>query len=156
MTHYRSDDIEQLLPAWREKVRELMLRMGELGHRPVLFDGLRTPEEAIKNAAKGTGIIDSIHCYGAAADLICDRHGWSCHQAGCHFYDVLGREAEALDMVWGGRFSRADLPHVQGIAVAQQAEMRSLGMEPITAHARDALVQKYFRLKQSASARGLR
>lgn len=143
-SRYRSDDIEQLLPTWREKVRELMLRLGELGFKPVLFDGLRTLEEAKRNAAKGVGIVKSIHCYGAAADLICDQHGWSCQAARCRFYDVLGREAEALGMVWGARFSRADMPHVQGIPVRWQAEMRALGTEPITASARDELVRAHF------------
>lgn len=144
MGRYRSDDIELLLPTFREKVRELMLRMGELGFEPVLFDGLRTQAEAAKNAAKGVGIADSVHCYGAAADLICNTHGWDCVKAKCKFYTALGREAEALGFVWGGRFTRVDLPHVQGITVAQQRRMRALGTDVVSGLARDNMVRAHF------------
>lgn len=144
-TLYKSDDIELLLPTWREKVRELMNRLGELGHRPILFDGLRTMDEAKRNAAKGVGIENSIHCYGAAADLICSKHGWSCQGQHCRFFVNLGREADAMGIVWGGHFTRVDLPHCQGISVHMQKEMRALGAEPITAAARDRLVQEHFK-----------
>lgn len=144
MAKYRSDDINLLLPTWREKVRELMVRMGELGFKPVLFDGLRTAEEALKNAAKGTGIANSMHLYGCAADLICDVHGWSCHAAGCNFYRVLGAEAEAMGMVWGHRIKPGDYPHVQGVAKAKQNAMRAFGVGPEHAGERDAMVRAHF------------
>jgi hypothetical protein len=114
------------------------------GYKPVLFDGLRTQAEAIRNATKGTGIKDSIHCYGAAADLICEDHGWACRAAKCKFFTVLGREAEKLKMVWGGRFTKVDQPHVQGISIGQQAKMRKLGIGPESEAARDELVKAFF------------
>lgn len=147
MTKYRTDDIEQLLPTWRAKVRELILRMGELGYVAVLHDGLRTEAEAKANAAKGVGIADSVHCYGLAADLICGLHGWQCHKNRCGFFEVLGREGEALGMVWGGRFSRVDLPHFQAIPVAWQKQLRALGKGADSAAARDALSAKHFASK---------
>ena len=141
---YKADDIKLLLPTMQVHVQELLIRMGELGFVPVLFSGLRTPEEALKNAAKGTGIVDSMHLYGAAADVICSAHGWGCHKEGCKFYDVLGEEAEKLGFVWGGRFSRGDFPHVQGLPVSWQSQMRVLGKAPETAAKRDALAAKWF------------
>jgi hypothetical protein len=141
---YKSDDIALLLPTMQTHVHELMLRMGELGFKPVLFDTLRTPGQAAKNAAKGTGSKDSMHCYGAAADIICAADGWDCHKAGCKFYDVLGEQAEELGFVWGRHFPRVDDDHVQGIPVAWQGQMRLLGTNPETAAKRDALVAKWF------------
>lgn len=144
MGKYKPDDISLLLPSLREPVRELTVRMGELGFVCVLFDTLRTPGQAAKNAAKGSGKADSMHCYGAAADLICDVHGWDCHVAGCKFYETLGEQAEALGLVWGGRWHRVDLDHVQGVSIAQQAAMRALGMGDEHAAQRDALVAAHF------------
>lgn len=142
----REDDINLLLPTMRDKTAALIQAMQALGFDPVLFDGLRTVEEALRNAQRGTGIVDSIHLYGAAADLICRKHLWSCRKAGCKFYTKLGPAAEALGFVWGGRFTNTDQPHVQGIAVAKQSAMRRLGRGPDTAAARDALVRAHFGL----------
>jgi D-alanyl-D-alanine carboxypeptidase len=143
VTRYKSDDIELLLPTFRERVRKLMARMVELGFAPVLFDGVRTLQEAQANAAKGTGIAKSVHCYGAAADIVCGFHGWACAAKRCKFYRNLGREAEALGLLWGGRFPSVDQPHVQGVAISQQNDLRKLGMDAASAAARDALVSSY-------------
>ncbi len=144
MPRVREDDINLLLPTFRGKVQELLDAMRALGYKPVLVDGLRTTEEALANARKGSGIIDSIHCYGAAADLICGDHLWSCAKARCKFFTKLGQQAEALGFVWGGRFPKVDLPHVQGVTVAGQAALRRLGRGPDGAAARDALVAAHF------------
>ncbi len=125
MSH-RADDVGKLLPSFQPVVRELLVRLAALGYEPVPFDTLRTPEEALKNAAKGTGVIDSVHCHGAACDIICGVHGWSCQKHGCDFYNVLGREAHGRGLVWGGSWRRADLPHVQCVTVREQAELRAL------------------------------
>jgi hypothetical protein len=140
---YRSDDILLLLPSFRVVVGRLIGRMVHLQFEPVLFDGLRTPTEALRNAAKGSGIVDSMHCYGCAADLICGKHGWDCHKNRCGFYGVLGREAEALRLLWGGRFVKQDMPHCQAVEIRDQNTMRALGMGPQNAHLRDALVKAF-------------
>jgi hypothetical protein len=146
MSKYPSDDINLLLPTMQVKVRALLDAMTAAGFKPVLFDGLRTVEQALRNAKRGTGIVDSIHCYGAAADLICDVHGWDCRKHGCKFFTALGREAEALGFVWGGRFTKTDQPHVQGVTVAKQRAMRELGRGDESAAERDALVRAHFKL----------
>lgn len=152
MAKYREDDINLLLPSWRVQVQALLDRMKALGFVPVLFDGLRTAEEAKANALKHTGKADSMHCYGCAADLICAEHGWSCQANKCKFFTTLGREAEAAGMTWGGRFHIGihgfpDMPHVQGIPIKAQQRMRNIGMDPEKADARDALVREFAKVK---------
>lgn len=145
MSRYKSDDIELLLPSFREAVRSVMSDMVALGFQPVLFDGMRTHAEALHNAAKGTGIKDSMHEYGVAADVICDVHGWQCRAKGCKFYTKLGASAEARKLLWGGRFTNVDQPHMQGVSIAQQKLIRALGKDTSTVTARDAEVVKFLR-----------
>ena len=129
MTHYKSDDITLLLPPFRERVVILLDALKGRGHEPVLFDGLRTPEEAQRNAQKGVGVLNSMHLYGIAADIICGKHGWSCEKADCHFFAALGLEAMKLGLTWGGTWRRRDMPHVQAIAVKDQTRFRRLKPE---------------------------
>lgn len=126
---YRHDDIDLLLPSFAVKVRQIMAAMIKMGHKPVPFDTLRTPEEAAKFHARGVGSKNSMHIYGVACDFICDRHGWSCAKNKCAFFRDLGMVVETLGLVWGGRFkTRHDLPHVQGCgaSVREQARVRSM------------------------------
>lgn len=138
---YKADDIELLLPTFRRKVRELLLAMGELGYEPVLRDSLRTAAEAAKNAQAGKGTVDSMHLYGVAADIICNKHGWDCHRAKppCKFFNDLGREAEALGLTWGRHFKRSDDCHVQAVPVRLQDKIRAARDES----ARDAICAKH-------------
>lgn len=143
-SRYREADIELLLPAFAERVAQLLSGLRAAGYQPVLFEGMRSPERAKQLAQKGAGIADSVHCYGAAADIICGEHGWDCKKSGCDFFVALGPAAERRGMVWGGRWHRVDLPHVQGISVADQCRMRALGRGGDSAGARDALVREHF------------
>lgn len=129
MSHYRPDNVDLLLPSFRPVARALLKALTERGFDPVPRDTLRTAAEAAANAAKGTGITDSMHCYGAAMDVICGEHGWGCHEHGCEFYGALGEVAEALGLVWGGRWRRRDLPHVQCVRVGEQAALRALSSQ---------------------------
>jgi D-alanyl-D-alanine carboxypeptidase len=140
VSRYKSDDVELLLPAFRVAVKLLVQKMVAWGFRPIVFDTLRTADESAFNARRGTGKANSIHQFGCAADLICDEHGWSCADHGCDYFDVLGREAKSLKLVWGGDWPRRDMPHTQGISVAMQPAMRALGTWPVSAAARNQLV----------------
>jgi hypothetical protein len=155
MSKYREDDIKLLLPSMQAKVGKLIARMVELKYQPILFDGYRTATESARNAAKGTGIKQSMHEYGCAADVICDEHGWNCRQKKCKFYTVLGREANALGLYWGGDFSSVDQPHVQGIPAIPRIQnvMRALGTAPESLAARDAMVVKYLKKVSPAATR---
>jgi hypothetical protein len=142
---YRSDDIKLLLPTMQLKVQELTDALAAEGFDVVLFDSARTPEEAARNLRNGKGIANSIHIYGAAADLICGKHGWSCAANKCKLFTRLGFHAERLGFVWGGRFKRCDQPHVQGVKIGvPQNQMRRLGHKPESIEARDALVRAHF------------
>lgn len=143
MTHYPADDLGLLLPSFQPIAGKLLATMTELGFEPVPFDTARTPTEAAANAVKGTGSVHSIHIWGCAMDVICDKHGWQCKAKGCKFYVALGREAKALGLIWGGDWPKGDMPHVQVIPVAWQSRMRALDPGPAGLAARDALVQKY-------------
>ncbi len=145
MSRYRADDVELLLPSFRPVAKELLRRMSAWGFKPIPFDTARTPAEAARNAAKGTGSARSVHLYGAAMDVICDEHGWMCASRGCDFYENLGREAEGLGLVWGGRWPKRDMPPTQCIPISAQNKMRSLGMGADSLDARDALAAKHIR-----------
>ena len=139
---YKADDVELLLPSFRPYVERLLAALEALGYPAVPRDTLRTPKEAEANASKGVGVKDSMHCYGAAVDVICATHGWSCHEHGCRFFEVLGEEAERIGLVWGGRWTRGgkgpDLPHVQAVAVKDQSRLRACK----SAAERDAFIAK--------------
>jgi hypothetical protein len=152
---YKSDDVELLLPSFKPVIMELMLRMAARGFTCVPFDTVRTSEEAARNARRGRGIENSIHIYGAACDLICAEHGWSCgtQRPRCGFFQALGAEAEGLGLLWGGRFKRVDLPHVQGISIKQQETMRKLGSGPESVDARDKLVRTFLKAGSAQAAK---
>jgi hypothetical protein len=126
---YKADDIDLLLPAFAVKVRQVLGDMKALGHSPVPFDTLRTEAEAAKFFARGVGSKNSMHIYGVACDVICNKHGWDCKKNKCKFYTDLGKIVEARGLVWGGRFSNLnDLPHFQACSasVAEQAKVRKM------------------------------
>lgn len=167
MPKFKEDDIEQLLPAFREPVRGVIARLRERGFKPVLKDGLRTPAEALKNAGNKTGIVQSMHLYGCAADIICGEHGWDCdtakaRKAGVHhgFFEALGEEYARANITWGGDWNGngaiekhdTDRVHGQGIeaSTARQNEMRALGMDEASAPARNRLVEAYFARRAKA------
>lgn len=151
MTRYKQDDISLLLPTMAAKVKEVLDKMTALGFQPVLFDGLRTPAEALKNAAKGVGIVNSMHLYGCAADVICDQHGWTCADQRCKFFTKLVETVKSMGFVSGADFHDAqgrpkvDLPHFQAVTIADQHKMAALGTAADSISARDALVQAFFK-----------
>lgn len=95
-------------------VPRLIDRAFSLGFDVVLGETYRTPEQAALNAAKGTGIRNSLHCDRLAIDLILfDGDRWLQQSAA---YEPLGSWWESqstgeLNCCWGGRFSRPDGGH---------------------------------------------
>lgn len=143
MAKFKADDPALLLPTWRITTELIQEDLAKAGFESVLRDGWRAVAEAASNAARGVGIADSMHCYGCASDLICAKHGWQCGAKKCRFFVALGRAAEARKALWGGRFTRVDQPHIQGVSIALQAAMRRLGGGPESLAARDALVARW-------------
>lgn len=119
-----SRDPHLLLPAFAAKVETLFQRLRKQGHDPLLWEAYRSPERAQRLSDKGTGIKNSLHCYGAAVDIVDEDDMWS---ASAEFWDAIGDEAEALGLVVlyrNGR--RRDRPHVQAIAVKDQHRFRAM------------------------------
>lgn len=106
-----SRDPSLLLPAFADKIELLFAAMTKRGFDPCLWEGYRTPARAKQLATKGTGIIKSLHSYGAAVDIVSCSTKWSDPQ----FFKALGFEAEKLGLTWGGRFSKVDSTHVQAV-----------------------------------------
>lgn len=113
-----------LLPAFAAKIETLFQRLRQQGHDPLLWEGYRSPERAQALSDRGAGVRLSMHCLGAAVDVVHADDYWS---AGRDFWDALGEEAEALGLTWGGRWRRRDFPHVQAVAVRYQARFLSMG-----------------------------
>lgn len=146
-----------LLPTFRKRVEQVLAAMIARGFHPVLKDTLRTPAEAKKYALSGKGIDNSMHLYGAAADVICAEHGWDCQKVDpktkkklydCRFFIVLGEEVAKTRSNWGGTWrTKRDYPHFQGLepTARRQNEMRALGQDESSLAARDKLVQAYYR-----------
>lgn len=141
MPKFKEDDLTLLVPALQPVIAQLLSNLQAKGFKTVLFDTLRTPEQAAKNAAKGTGSKGSMHMYGCAADILCGEHGWDCAKPhfspACGFYGALVAEAEALKLVAGARWSHPDTDHVQGVSIAQQEAVRACGI--LTDKNRDAI-----------------
>jgi hypothetical protein len=137
LSRYSEDDLGLLLPSFRERVERLLAALRRRGFVPCFRDGYRSPEEARRNAVRGVGVADSMHCYGAAADIICGERGWDHDE----FFVALGEEAKKAGLYWGGDWRKPDRPHVQGVPATRRAQdaMRRL---PNDREARDALVAR--------------
>lgn len=126
MAKYKADDIDLLVPSFAAEVRLVLQKLRGGGFDPVPFDTLRTPEQALRNAKRGTGTLRSMHLYGVACDTICGEHGWDCFKRKCDFYNALGVAVKARKLTWGGGWLRRDYPHFQAVTVGQQNAIRSL------------------------------
>jgi hypothetical protein len=129
-------DPSALLAPLRVRVAKLLARMIARGHKSKLHETLRSEgrSQALVAAGKSRAKGPSMHCYGVAADIICARHAWGCEAVGCKHYDVLGEEAAALGLTWGGDWDgdgvtreqrEHDLPHVQAVPLSLQDEVRA-------------------------------
>jgi hypothetical protein len=136
----RISDLNRLLPSMKVTVQKLLEAMESEDLAPKVLETYRSPQRAAELAAKGTGIALSVHTYGAACDIVCDNHLYECDKWGCPFFQVLEREAKRLGLVSGARWTRADWPHVQGVTVAEQGKLRSMGYGSDSWQRRDKFV----------------
>lgn len=125
----RTDDVNLLMLPFRERVIALDGRMKTLDFDPIIWETYRSPERAQelvrlgKSKAKG-GL--SMHCFGIAADFVCAHHHWDCHKHKCKFFIVLGQQAKACGLAWGGDWDNNpatddgwDQPHVQAVPIGR-------------------------------------
>jgi hypothetical protein len=83
----------------------------EQGYELTWGETLRTPEQAMHNAATGAGISNSLHLIKLAVDLSLFKDG--VFLTTVEDYKPLGEYWESLDPLcsWGGRFTRPDADH---------------------------------------------
>ena len=113
-----------LAPRVAAAVTRIVARMEAEGHRPRVFETLRTIERQAflygfgRDYDDGRGIVTKVrdarrgmHYYGLAVDIVeNDATPWTAPQA---FWNALGAAAKAEGMAWGGNWKFLDLPHIQ-------------------------------------------
>jgi hypothetical protein len=95
-------------------IQKLIAYGNSLGYEFSYGQALRTPEEAKRNAAKGSGIANSLHLSSLAVDLNLFIDG--VYQPSTDAHKLLGEYWESLSTPnfphhWGGRFKRPDGNH---------------------------------------------
>jgi hypothetical protein len=133
---FKEDNINLLLPAFRNKVLLLIDAMKQKGFDPVLHDTGRTQLEALTYAEKGVGVKNSLHLFGAATDIISASKGWKNPK----FFQALEQEANKLNLTSGNTFRRKDPNHIQAIPIKYQVAFRKL----TSPQARDLFINKYY------------
>lgn len=115
-------DWTKLESTFAQQLLRLLARLEARGYPFVLLEGYRSPARQEWLAALGPAVtraraMQSRHQFGLAADLaplrdgrlvLSERDPWA-WQA----YQALGEEAEALGLIWGGRWSLRDYSHVE-------------------------------------------
>ena len=81
---------------------DLIRHAYDQGYELTLGEAYRTPEQAALNAAKGTGIANSLHTVRLAIDLNLFRDGKFLTSTEDH--RPLGEWWESIGGAWGGRF----------------------------------------------------
>jgi len=118
----RSDgQLATLVPGFRQAVARVIAAMRAAGFDAVVREGLRSAARAQELAAKGRGIVNSLHKLGLAADIISASKGWN---ASPEFWQALRSFAEKEKLTSGASFSKPDVAHVQAITVAEQSAAR--------------------------------
>ena len=99
-----------------EKQREFTLMVASLitwayeqNFELTFGEAYRTPEQAALNAAKGSGISNSLHTKRLAVDL--QLFIDDVYQTDSEAYLALGEKWESMGGSWGGRFSHPDGNH---------------------------------------------
>ena len=110
-----------LVPGFREAVARVVAAMRTAGYDAVVREGLRSAARARELAAKGTGIVSSLHKLGLAVDIISASKGWN---ASPEFWQALRSAAEKEGLTSGASFSKADRAHVQAVPVSEQSTAR--------------------------------
>lgn len=80
----------------------LIIKAGDMGYAVTLGEAYRSPAEARRLAAMGSGIAGSLHCDRLAIDLCLFRGG--VYLTATADYEPLGIWWEGKGGAWGGRF----------------------------------------------------
>lgn len=112
-----SAKLASLHPDLRPLIERLIGRMYVRGFAPMIYFGWRSLATQAKLHAGGTsGVRTSFHNHtedgepaALAADIVDAELWWNNPE----FFIALGEEAEAVGLVWGGRWNNPDSAHVQ-------------------------------------------
>jgi peptidoglycan L-alanyl-D-glutamate endopeptidase CwlK len=133
---FETKEVEQIRPALRDASRDwnlldtdfrtrllLVYKMmrEQYGYEMVLLEGYRSPERQNRLAQLGgvtnAAAYQSYHQYGLAADnaflrdgkvVISEKDSWAMRG-----YELYGKTAEQVGLVWGGRWKLMDFGHVE-------------------------------------------
>lgn len=128
-------DLEELAPAFRERLELVLERLRAKGHQPRVWETYRTPDRGrwLRKSGRSRNGHRSMHVFRAAADIICARHKWDCHKHGCSFFEDLGAAVAAEGLYWGGNWRTiVDKPHVQAVPVGRKQGLVRAGVEVAT------------------------
>ena len=115
-------DWDKLQPVFRQSLLVLLKRVAADGYQFVLLEGYRSPERQDALAAMGSRLtqaraFESRHQFGLAADLAPIRNGALAFDFDDPWtktaYLELGKEAQVLDLGWGGLWKLQDYGHVE-------------------------------------------
>lgn len=113
-------DPKKLLPPFGKKLNILFNAMRARGFKPMLWEGRRSLQRATE-----LGFSKSLHPLGIAVDIV-DGSTTNPWKAKPGFWKALGEESAKLGLTWGGDWKKRDMPHVQAIAVRDQAAFRRM------------------------------
>jgi len=121
-------NLEHLFPEFRKHVDSILmsLHLYALKHQPgiewKLVEGFRTAREQNKIFKKNTPnawytdkdgyVKKSKHQYGASADFLPFKDGKVVTVSKDH-WNYLGHLARARGLIWGGNWTKMDMPHVE-------------------------------------------
>ncbi len=108
----RCDDLAELIPAFRERVIEVVVELEGLGFDPLVWETWRSPERVKLLVARGTGSRKSFHPLRCAVDIISRSKMWS---PGPAFWAAYERACERHGLTHGAGRTRVDLPHSQAL-----------------------------------------
>jgi len=133
-------DLQTINPSFLERIREMLEACRAAGFDYFAISGYRSAAEQDELYAQGRtkpgNIVtnsqgfQSAHNFGIALDFARDKDtsraglqpGWDAPD-----YDVLGREAVARGLIWGGNFTKLkDRPHVQMAGYVTGSELLPL------------------------------
>lgn len=120
-----------LLPSFRPRVEAVIAALRAEGFNPKLFETYRSPPRALwlMSTGKSKNGIESMHCLGAAADIVDAVRLWDHPE----FFKALGRIGQSYGLTWGGDWDSNpltpedffDAPHLQAVPVRNQNALRA-------------------------------
>ena len=101
-----------LQPEFQQKLYYVMKDLEAKGWKPLIRNGMRSQEQADKNAAAGTGVRNSAHLQGIAADVVDASGPNNLNATNPKFWRDLRESATKHGIRSGMDFRKQDRPHI--------------------------------------------